>query len=115
MNGSDSIHSSGGRETDDAPAEDLEEGEVESETEDQLPASHVSISSLHMDQLLSSSNNNLARPIQIMPLAQPSHENRSDEQDLAEQPNALSNMPQMSIPDGQASTQCSCRWLWWLC
>ena len=49
----DSVDASGGEQTNGAPAEDLEEGEVELETEDQLPASHVSLSFLIGEEMSS--------------------------------------------------------------
>lgn len=67
----DSVHPSDRGQTNGALAEDLEEGEVETEAEDQLPASH------------------------IMSLSEPPYVNHSDEKDATDQPKTVSDMPQM--------------------
>lgn len=103
VNGNDdSIHESVGGQTNRAPAEDLEEGEVETETEDQLPASHVSIS-FFKHQWSNSFHlliNNLPHTIQTTSLAHPPHVNHADEKNAMDQPNAGSDMPQMGFSSG---------------
>ncbi|MCJ1466322.1 hypothetical protein MMC07_004941 [Pseudocyphellaria aurata] len=65
LNRNDSIHPSAGGQTNGHPSEELEEGEVETEVEDQLPASHSP------------------------------HVNRPDDGIASDQPDPVSNMPHM--------------------
>lgn len=106
-NRNDSIHASGSGKINGAPAEDLEEGEVEAETEDELAVCPVRLSFIFgsVEQLLPYCDRNCPHPIQVTSRAQSSHVTHSDERNATNQPSAVSDMPQMGFSSGQASAQ----------
>lgn len=112
-NRNDSIHASDSGQINGAPAEDLEEGEVEAETEDLLAASHVRLSFIFgsVKQLLPYFDRSCPHTIQIMSLAQSPHVTHPDERNAIDQPSAVSDIPQMEFPSGQASAKGSFGWL----
>lgn len=113
MNRNDSIHTLGGRQSNGTPAEELEEGEVQTETEDQLPASPVSISFLfpQLSNCFHFFDQRASHTIQIISLAHSPHVNHLDERNATDQPSVVCDMPQMGFSSGQASAQGSCKLL----